>query len=509
MSRQTFILISLLIVISGPISFIDYAHFPYSDGAEHGAAVRAQAANLLHPGDPMLAEASGASPRYVPSILIMALFMKLSGLDVLAVLKIFVLIGFTFFLIAAALFSKEYFNDAGQAPWSLVFLLFFWGLGWTGANAYMFSAILYTGYYPSVAAFSGALLALYFQLRFMRSKNQVFLAAAIAAGALSFANHPVTGIFFLVCSALLYLEQEGLNKGTVFCFALTLMATLCLAALWPYYNFWDALKRVAAGGMRNTMDYRLTRHYLYSTPLLRAGPAFIGIPVIIFYFIQRQYLMLWGGCAVFGFIYLAGYFVTISLTERFIFFSMCLLQLATSRLAREWFTERPVFTNNLKKMLRVILLIGLSGGVMLQAVFIFQEFILPSFSLASGSVFPRYINPNAMQNELKKYLKPGDVVLSDIYSSWSVPVYTGAKIVALFHSSPHVGDNDPRIRDVEAFYKPSLSSAGRKALLQKYGVTHIFLFFKINGKQLEPVLHEMGYPEIVHTDSFCVFGVPK
>jgi hypothetical protein len=509
MSRNTVIFTIFLIIISTPFALIDYAHFPYSDGAEHGAAVRALAANLTHPGEPMLNGTSGASPRYVPSILIMALFMKVSGLDVRVVLKIFELVGLVFFLTAAALFSKEYFNDAEQALWSLSFLLFFWGLGWTGANAYMFSAILYTAYYPSVAAFSGALLALYFQLRFMQSKNKVFLATTIAVGALSFANHPVTGTFFLVCSALLYLEQEGLNKRTIFCFALTLMTALCLAALWPYYSFWDALKRVAAGGMRNTLDYRLTRHYLYSTPLLRAGPALIGIPVIIFYFIQRQYLMLWGGCAVFGFIYLAGYFVTISLAERFIFFSMCLLQLATSGLAREWLTERPVFTNNFKKILRVILLIGLSGGVILQSVFIFQEFILPSFSFASGSVFPRYTNPNALQSELKKYLKPGDVVLSDIYSSWSVPVYTGAKIVALFHSSPHVGDNAVRIRDVEAFYKPSLSSSGRKALLQKYGVTHIFLFFKINGKQLEPVLHEMGYPEIVHTDSFCVFGVPK
>ena len=81
----------------------------------------------------------------------------------------------------------------------------------------------------------------------MRSKQQGLLAAAIAVGALSFANHPVTGIFFLACSALLYLEQEGLNKKTVFCFALTLMAVLCLTALWPYYNFWDAFKRVAAG----------------------------------------------------------------------------------------------------------------------------------------------------------------------------------------------------------------------------------------------------------------------
>jgi len=505
MSRQTFILIALLIVISGPFAFIDYAHFPYSDGAEHGAAVRALAANVMHPGDPMLTGASAASPRYVPTILIMALFMKVSGLDVLVVLKIFVLIGLAFFLIAAALFSKEYFDDAEQAPWSLAFLLFFWGLGWTGANAYMFSAILYTAYYPSVVAFSSALLALYFQLCFMRSKHHGFLAAAIAVGAFSFANHPVTGIFFLVCSALLYLEQEGLNEKTVFCFALTLAAALCLISLWPYYSFWPALKRIAAGDMQHAMDYNLTREYLYSTPLLRLGPALIGIPLVIFYFTQRHYLLLWGGCAVFGFIYLAGYLVTVSLAERFIFFSVCLLQLAASRLVREWFTAMPASFNTIIKMFRAMLLIGFSGGVILQFILIFQEFISPAFSFASGSLLPRYTNPNALQAELKHYLGPGDIVLSDPFSSWSVPVYTGAKIIALFHSSPHIKDNAARIRDVDAFYDPSLSNARRSALVKKYGVTHILLNFKTNDREFEQIIKKMGYPEIVHTDAFSIF----
>jgi hypothetical protein len=509
MTRHTVIFIAVVVLIAAPFVLIDNSRFPFSDGAEHGAAVRALAANMLHPGDPMLSAVSGASPRYVPSIFIMALFMKASGLDVLVVLKIFELAGFVLFLIAVALFSKEYFNDAGQAPWSLAFLLFFWGLGWREANAYMFSAILDTAYYPSVVAFSSALLALYFQLRFISSTHQKFLFAAIAVGALCFTNHPVTGIFFLVCSGCLYLEQKGFNKKTVFCYTLTILMALSLTVLWPYYNFWASFKRIAVGEMQNTLDYDLTRQYLYSTPLLRAGPALIGIPVLIFYFIQRQYLLLWGGYAVFGFIYLAGYYCTISLAERVIFFSMCLLQLATSRLAREWLTAASGPVLLLKKRLSILLIVILAGGGALQSVLVFQEFIYPSFSFVSGSLLPRHANPNAMQNELKQYLGPGDIVLSDIFTSWSVPVYTGAKIVALFHSSPHIGDNAVRIRDVEAFYNPKMTSAERDTLVKKYGVTHILLNFKINEKQFEPVMKKTGYPEIVHTDSFCIFRTSK
>ncbi len=109
MTRNTVSIIIFLIVVSIPFILIDYDHFPYSDGAEHGAAVRALAKNLIHPGDPMLHAVSGASARYVPSIFIMALFMKVSGLDVLVVLKLFEIVGLAFFLISAALFSSAIF----------------------------------------------------------------------------------------------------------------------------------------------------------------------------------------------------------------------------------------------------------------------------------------------------------------------------------------------------------------------------------------------------------------
>ena len=76
-------LITVLLAFYIPLTLLDYNHFPYSDGAEHGAAVRELAGNLRHPGDPMLADHPGTSPRFVPSLLLMALFMKLLDLDVL------------------------------------------------------------------------------------------------------------------------------------------------------------------------------------------------------------------------------------------------------------------------------------------------------------------------------------------------------------------------------------------------------------------------------------------
>ena len=210
---------------------------------------------------------------------------------------------------------------------------------------------------------------------------------------------------------------------------------------------------VASGEMQKTMDYSLTRQYLYSTPLLRSGAALAGIPIAIYYLMQRRYVLLWGGSLLFGLLYLYGFYGTISLAERCIFFALCLLQITASRLCRElsgtniWTAQRRI-----NKIIFCFLTLLLAGGIVTQSVLTVKEFVYPSFSFAAGSPFPRYVNPNAMQHELKKYLHDGDVVLSDIYSSWSVPVYTGAKIVALCHTSPHMTDNLTRKGDVEKFY---------------------------------------------------------
>ena len=95
------------------------------------------------------------------------------------------------------------------------------------------------------------------------------------------------------------------------------------------------------------------------------------------------------------------------------------------------------------------------------------------------------------------------------FQSWSVPVYTGAKIVALLHTAPHVTDNLQRIADVETFYNVATPNSVRNKIVKKYGVTHIFLHFRIDGRQLEPMLLELGYSVVVRTDVFSIFRVSK
>jgi len=506
--RHTTIFIAIILAIYVPLSLLDYNHFPYSDGAEHGAAVRELAKNLIHPEDPMLADHSGDSPRFVPSTLLMALCMRLLHLDVLVTLKVFLVIFFSFFLISATLFSREYFNDTAQVPWSLAALLFLWGLGWTGANAYMFSAILYTAYFPSVVSFSLSLMALYAQLRFLHSFKTGFLIAEVVCGSLAFINHPLTGAFFFICSGLLYAEKRTVGKKMIYCYLLSVIIALLLMGLWPYYSFFTNLLKIASGQMAQTADYQSTHYYLYSMPLLRSGPALAGIPFLILFLLRKRHLLLVGGFFIFSFIYLTGYFVKISLAERFIFFIIFTLQMAVFRICREWFLQSvPTLHQNAKRITAWFLLLLLIIGIGIQLVLVYTKFISPAFERKAGYTVSKYVSPNTMQMELRKHLGEGDVVLSDIYSSWSIPVYTGAKVIALFHTPPNVDDNSERIKAVETFYGGETSSEERMKILKEYGVTHILLNYQITGNEIESVLKEMRFSVIAQNESFCLLSV--
>jgi len=508
--RNTIALIAIILTIYIPLSLLDYNHFPYSDGAEHGAAVRELAKNWTHPEDPMLANHPGDSPRFVPSTLFMALCMRMLHLDVLVTLKAFLIIYFSLFFISVTLFSREYFNDTAQAPWSLATLLFLWGLGWTGANAYMFSAILYTAYFPSVVSLSLSLLACYFQLRFLRYGKAGTFIPYLFLGSLAFVNHPLTGAFFFISSGLLYAEKKTAGKKMIYCYLLSVITALLLMGLWPYYSFFTNLLKIVTGGMAHATDYQLTRHYLYSKFFMRSGPALVGIPFVILFLWQKRYLLLAGSFAFFSLFYLTGYFAKISLAERFIFFIIFTLQMSVSRICREWFLQSvPTLHQNAKRITAWFLLLLLITGIGIQLVLVYTKFISPAFERKAGFTLPQYVNPNTMQMELRKYLGDGDVVLSDLYSSWSIPVYTGAKVIALFHTSPHVGDNAERIHDIETFYDGETSRDARMKILKKYGITHIFLNFKIIGKDLEFPLKEMGFSVVAHNNSFCLFSVPS
>ena len=141
----------------------------------------------------------------------------------------------------------------------------------------------------------------------------------------------------------------------------------------------------------------------------------------------------------------------------------------------------------------------------------FSEFIAPAFTVRTGDSFISwYSSPNKVFKDSGKYLSEGDVVLSDIYSSWSLPVYTGAKIIALWHTPPHIKDNFYRTKGIMKFFSPETDKAERKHILDKYSVTHVLLNNYVNGdsnKLIKPHINRLGYSVVAKNDNYSIFLV--
>ncbi len=507
-SRASVLLFILSIGFVFLAAAVDYYNFPYTDGAEHGAAVRALARDYKNPGDPMLAGCKAASSRFVPSILAMALFMRASDIGVLKTIDVFLIVFFLFFVMSASLFVREYFNDTGIIPWALLSVLCLWGTGWTGANAYKFSALLYTAYFPSVVSFSCALLALSLQLHHIRTGGCLSLAGMCAFGSLSFVNHPLTGTFFFISSALLYIERSRTLKKGAAEYAGIVLCSIVFVHIWPYYDFFADLGQIAAGGMGATWDYRLTRSYLYSDIAVRILPAIAGMPVLAWCAIKKKFFYLTAGFVIFCTIYSAGCVFDISLSERFVFFWVFCLQLSFAFLCRR--IELIPFNSKIIKLIVSASLAGLLGvGVMCQLVQTGREYIIPNFSLQETFPYVYKTSPNSMQHQWKNYIYENDVVLSDVPTSWSVPVYTGAKIVSLFHTPPHVRDNEERKKDVNRFFSATTSNAVRKQILKKFSVTKVLVHYQVVPRKFVNILSTMGLDIIVETDRYAVLTVPR
>jgi len=509
--RSFFIAAVLLTAIYIPLALLDHHNFPYSDGAEHGAAVREMAHNLLHPGEPMLAGYQGKSSRYVPSVFAMAVCMRVFKLDILLTLKLFSILFLLFFLLSAGLFAGEYYKERQIASWSLFCFLFLWGEGWTGANAYMFAALPDAAYYPSIVAFSLALSGLYAQLRFIGTGRNAFLWCTLAAGGLSFVNHPPTGIFFLVCSVLIYTERRGDVKKPIRCFALSALSFAVLMALWPYYDFLPNFLRIASGEMGATAtDYQMTRQYLYSRPLYRIGPALAGIPAVILFMKEKRYPFVTGGFLIFSALYAAGFYLHISLAERFVFFAVFFLQMAFAGVCPG--KTRDVLKTLPRTALKgagALCLLVFAAGMFFQARLIFAETLRPCFAWTSCFPFLSYHSPNAEQLCMQRYLHEGDIVFSDPFSAWAIPVYTGAKITSLFHTPPHVRDNVLRIADSERFFREKTTNADRVRILSSYGATHVICDYRVLDRRMDGLVREMGCTPPAYASDYDIFAVSK
>lgn len=477
----------LLVIV---LSYLGLPWFAWSDGVEHAAAVKELSENFFHPQNPLLPLDGCTSPRFVPSIMVMVLFMKITHAEIYTVIRIFTVIFFFFFCFSVWHFSCNYFKDRDQGVYSLLTLLFLWGKGWDGANAYMFSVLTWNAYYPSVVSFSLSLLGFSFLLKYLRINLKKYVFVYLVITCLLFLNHPLTGTFYFLSTFLLFLTEKQFTLKTFSVFLFSVFVSAIVVILWPYYSHLEIALNSIGESMNNYWDYNFTWNYLYSEQFVRGGPALLGIPVLIHYLKKKQHLFMTYGFLACVVVYGLAYFFKLHLGERYILFIVFFLQIAFSRYLKEkdiisyksFQTLINPFTR--KGFTTFVAMLGIIMGVAWQTAWLRNQYLPYFVSFSPRFHLHRYVNPLSRYDFLKRYLKSGDIVISDLASSWIIPCISDAKIISLFHNNPLVPDSYQRVQDTEVFFHPTTSTITRQALIEKYNVSHILINKKIEFADL-------------------------
>jgi hypothetical protein len=473
-ATRTYIVVSLgIIILFVPFAFQAIPWFEWSDGCEHAAAIRELNYSLSNPLNPHLDLPGETSPRYVPSIIIMAVLQKIFECDIFTLLGFSSFVSIVFLGFGVYYFTKEYFQDEVQPVYTLLSLLFLWGRGWDGANSIMFSSLVYNAYYPSVISFILIFFALTAMLKFLRHRTVSYLSAFVIVSSLAFVNHPLTGFLLFFITSILIVSEGYVEKRVFALFFLACVVALMVTSLWPYYSFFKGVLFMAAGKGRQFWDYQAGYNLHYSGHVIRIGPGFLGVLTIAYFGIKKEYRFIVLGFLASVMMYVVGYFLKIILAERLIFLCMFFSQLAFSRMLKTSLHEPPAWIKSKwRSLLRFVYVAALGAGFCSQ-LYLAGKMYLPQYIEWQPRLHvKKYLHPLHHYLSLRHSLQRGDIVLTDIETSWILPCLTDVKVVSLLHNSPFVLENLERVSDTKTFFTSSVS---RKGIVKKYNISHILI----------------------------------
>lgn len=430
---------------------------PWSgDFGIHAATVERLRLSFTDPGNPLV-DAAGPSPYYSPYPLLLGALARLTGAAAVTVLLVAGPLVLVLLLWALRGFVRT-LSDRPLAPTlALVFVLLLWGLKarlWSGF--FSLWALPFVPAFPSTLALALTLLLWTGLTRARRWPHWVGLGVL---GALIALVHPFTAVIAGLGALALLVRHGGWRWA-----ALASGEAAVLVALWPYYSFVDLLR---AGGQLDAIH-----RPLYDRPWLYYGLIVVALPALWLRWRRDRrdplVLLFLGALAV---------VVVGGLTGRY-------------ALGRVW---PAVLLSG-----QIALAVELSGPLPRKVARIW----LPATALAclaglavqAGNLL--YLAPSALLTPtvrhaarmyvdwpdyawLARYVRPGDVVLTDDYFALrTVPAY-GARTIAPAWPDPFLPDQARRQRDLATMTDPATDPATRTGLMARY---HVRWVLEIPGK---------------------------
>ncbi|HET6338056.1 MAG TPA: hypothetical protein VFG30_32765 [Polyangiales bacterium] len=451
-----------------------------ADAWEHDRAVRAFASDLVMPGNPTYATAE-PSIRYSLYTVALAGLVRLTAIDAFDALSLAAVFNTAFLVVAVWLLLKR-FGEVAAASCVLLVMIGLWGGPPGYANSYALTDLPWHQVNPS--AFSFPLVLCVWAL-YLRAEWSSLPAMMLLSG-IALNTHPMTGAFGLYGLVLLAFSGsvEQLS-AQVLRFVAVLAASFVACVLWPWYDFIEALRS------HRDQLYWFNPSIVRITLLSWCAPAVLGA-VLALSLVSRESVRRCLLCA-------AGVFALTILTlplrsatlARFPVPGMIFLHIAIGVMVYESrILDWRAWPERIRTVIgsagrepppaRVIVEIAIAGVLLFytvpQVIMIGTEWHLGKAYVAQvlgrSDEFHPHLKPR-FDRLFDGIVKPSDVVLSDVITSWPIPS-SGGKIVAAVHYEAFVDGQTDRVEAVHTFFGES-QDVDRAAILNRYNVRYIVM----------------------------------
>ncbi len=432
-----------------------------ADYWEWEATLREAARDPLHPGHPILKAEGKLSSRFTPVVVAAGGICRATGLDARRWLDLQGCVVGLLFPLGVLAFCRRRWKEPDQGRYTLLALLFLWGLGWQWSGETAWITLSQTWTYPVTLALTLMLWTAVAAMRWLEGEGGRFAVLAWLGLLATVTTHPETGAFASLL--LLLLCVEPWRPERILPVLGWAVATWALAFAWPYYSLHGVMFHgVQPGWIERNSNF-------YNWHLMNAGPALLGIPVAFRFARDRREPFLVAGIVTLSLVYAAASLQHGEL-GRIFFYLLFFLHLAAARQLRTWGILDPSV---------------LAGRFRCGQVFHVSIAVLALWAFAAAWHLQKATAPllrNAQESRVQdRYaflsgkLGSQDVVAVEPRTGWPLPALTGARTVALYHRHPLVLDQIRREEDVQAFLSVETRPERRAGLAGQYGITRVLL----------------------------------
>lgn len=459
-----------------------------ADYWEHSATLHALIENPFHPQHPHLAIVAG-SPRFGPQFLLIALFARLAHWDALQAMTLAAVLNTLLFLYGIRAFFLSYFRHPLAPLYGLLVMFGGWWVGFHYSNVYALPVLFSVASFPSTTALGLSLLGFSWIVRLLRGelpRPRLWLVVIGAWAAAVFIIHPLTAMMSISGALLLALCEPKPAWRLRFEVAGAVVVGLALSHFWPYFSPWVVLRgghgeaaewaeQSLQQAQASNLQVKRKLHEFYQPLRLLMALGLSGITVLALpYFLLRRERW-FVGLGALGMLlpFVGNAFVELPLGHRFVLLAIVYLQIGLVWLLLRLTPSYPDAFRFVRRRALGIVSATIVGVTLL--VFCTHSVLVARELFEGPRARDRRESP--VVRNMRAFAAaagPSAVVLASPVLSWPLPTF-GPKVLVLFHEDPLVPDAATRERGVKRFLGPYASDDERRAILARYGVSHVLL----------------------------------